>query len=329
MTDIFIIDDSVLFRTKMSKDIESQQDLKVVGTANDAMIAKKRFNTFDTFPEIVILDIEMPTIDGLTFLKDYLSKIDTKVIVCTSNYDKYKNKALLYGAVDIIDKTNINKSTDILINTINKFKNPNKKAINKINLNYNHSLRSNNLKLVAIGTSTGGLEVLEEIFSSLPKNTPPILVVQHMGRDIIPTFIPKLQQVSNVKIKEATHNEIINHSTIYVAPFGKHLTIKSYENSYKIIISDGEKVSYHKPSIDILFNSVASSAKNNALAFILTGMGYDGVDGIKNIKLSGGKTFAQDEKSCKVFGMPKAAIESKMIDKIIDPKYIANEIVKN
>ena len=330
MTNIFIIDDSVLFRTKMSKDIELQEDLKIIGTANDAMIAQKRFKMFDDFPEIVILDVEMPQIDGLTFLQNFLSKIDTKVIVCTSNYDTHKRKALLLGAFDVIDKSKINSNNSaILIEAIRKARDPNKKVVKKINLDYNHNLVSNNTKIVALGASTGGLEVLEDIFTSLPSSTPPILVVQHMGRDIMPTFIPKLKSICKVEIKEAKHNEKIKHSTVYIAPFGRHLTIKDSKDGYKIVISDGEKVSYHKPSIDILFNSVASISKKNSLAFILTGMGYDGVDGIKSIKNLGGKTFAQDEQSCKVFGMPKAAIESNMIDKIVKPQDIVSEILSN
>ena len=330
MTNIFIIDDSVLFRTKLSKDIDSEPDLKVLGTANDVMIAKKRFNIFETFPEIIILDVELPEIDGLTFLENDLSKMDTKVIVCATNYNKYKNKALSLGAVDVIDKTKVNiNNSAILIDAIRKVKDKSKKLKKKINTFYNHSLSYNISKIIAIGASTGGLEVLEEIFSSLPISTPPILVVQHMGRDIVPTFIPKLKELCKVDIKEAKHNEIVKHSTVYIAPFGRHLTIINSEDGYKIVISDGEKVSYHKPSIDTLFNSVAIAAKRNSLAFILTGMGSDGVDGIKSIKQSGGKTFAQDEQSCKVFGMPKAAIESKMIDKVIKPEYIATEIISS
>jgi len=329
MTNIFIIDDSVLFRTKMSKDIELQADLKIIGTANDAMIAQKRFKMFDDFPEIIILDVEMPQIDGLTFLQNYLSKIDTKVIVCTSNYDTHKRKALLLGAFDVIDKNKINiDNSALLIESIKKARDPNKKVKVKTNNNYNNT-KMNNSKIIAIGASTGGLEVLEKIFVSLPNKTPPILVVQHMGRDIIPTFIPKFKLSCKVNIKEAKHDEILEQNTVYIAPFGKHLTIKKDINRYKIVISNGEKVSYHKPSIDVLFNSVAKVANKNSLAFILTGMGYDGVDGIKSIKNSGGKTFAQDEQSCKVFGMPKAAIESNMIDKIIKPEYIVSEILSS
>ncbi|MEA3553736.1 MAG: chemotaxis protein CheB [Campylobacterota bacterium] len=330
MTNIFIIDDSVLFRTKMSKDIESQVDLKIIGTANDAVIAQKRFKMFDDFPEIVILDVEMPKIDGLTFLENYLSKVDTKVIVCTSNYKTHKRKALLLGAVDVIDKSQINANNSAkLIEAIKKVRDPNKKVTSAINTSYNHNLVANSSKIVALGASTGGLEVLEDIFSSLPSSTPPILVVQHMGRDIMPTFVPKLKSICKVNIKEAIHNELVKESTVYIAPFGKHLTIKDTVGGYKIVISDGEKVSYHKPSIDLLFNSVASCAKNKSSAFILTGMGTDGVEGIKNIKNSGGKTFAQDEQSCKVFGMPKAAIESKMIDKIIKPQHIVSQILSS
>ena len=331
MTNIFIIDDSVLFRTKMSKDIESQPNLKVIGTANDVMIAKKRFNMLDEFPQIVILDVEMPEIDGLTFLEDVLSRIDTKVIVCTSCIDKYKRKALSLGAVDVIDKKEINqKNSSVLVESINKHKKLIKKSINKTtkimkSINKNFSDK----KLVVIGASTGGLEILEYIFKSLPSKTPPILVVQHMGRDIMSTFIPKLKKLCKVDIKEAMNDEIVEQNRVYIAPFGKHLSIKENKTKYKIVITDEVRVSFHKPSIDVLFNSVAKIRSRNVSAFILTGMGSDGVEGIKNIKTSGGKTYAQDEQSCTVFGMSKVAIESKMIDEIIKPEDIVSQILSN
>jgi len=327
MTNIFIIDDSVLFRTKMTKEIEKNSNFKVIGTANDVDIAIKKLKLLKELPDVIILDVEMPKIDGLTFLKDHLSKLNINVIVCTSYYQKYKQKAALYGAFDVLDKQVIfNKNTDKLISTIEK-------AATKVDSNFKTKIINNNYaktynsKVIAIGASTGGLNILENILLSLPKETPPILIVQHMGRDIIPTFIPKIKRNSSVNIKEAQDSDKIEKNTVYIAPYNKHIIITKKNNELKITISDGEKVSYHRPSIDVLFNSLANCVKQNAVAFILTGMGYDGVDGIKNIKKYGGKTFAQDEKSSKVFGMPKAAIESNMIDKVISDKEIVKEIL--
>jgi len=330
MINIFIIDDSVLFRTKMTKDIELNENLKVIGTANDVDIAIKRLKIFKTLPDIIILDVEMPKVDGLTFLEEYLSQLDTNVIVCTSYYEKYKQKASRLGAFAVLDKQVIfNNNSTILISEINKL-NHIKKFNHTDSKTQKISKRNtlNNSKVIAIGASTGGLNILENILLSLPSEIPPILIVQHMGRDIIPTFIPKIEKHSNIKIKQAKHNDKIEKNTVYIAPFNKHLMVaKDTNGGIKIVISNGDKVSYHRPSIDLLFTSLAESVKQNAAAFILTGMGYDGVNGIKAIKQNGGKTFAQDEQSSQVFGMPKAAIESKVIDRIISDKDIVFEIL--
>ncbi len=330
MVDIFIIDDSVLFRTKMTKAIEQYTKYKVVGTANDVMIAQKKINILDGFPAIIILDVELPKIDGLTFLKDFLSAMECKVIVCTSYYSKYKTKAFSLGAYDVIDKNLIkDKNVDILIDTLNKLNTKDNRKISnytdKFLLKSKYNKNSNHI--IAIGSSTGGLEVLDTILQSLPNTAPPILIVQHMGRDINGTFIPKMLKKSNIHIQEAIHDEPVKNGTVYIAPFNSHLSIKKkYDNKYYIVIQNTEKISYHRPSIDVLFNSFAIYVKSNAMAFILTGMGYDGVDGIKNIKQAGGKTFAQDEKSCTVFGMSKVAIESNMIDQVLTPQDIVKVI---
>jgi chemotaxis protein methyltransferase CheR len=183
-------------------------------------------------------------------------------------------------------------------------------------------------KVIAIGSSMGGLSIIEDTLLSLKENTPPILIVQHTSRDILPSIIAKLSPKCKVTIKEAKNDEIIEQGTVYFAPHNKHLSIKNISNGiYKTLLKDGEKISNHKPSIDFLFNSLAKEVKRHTIAFILTGMGNDGVDGIKNIKLSGGKTYAQDEDSCEVFGMAKLAIEDGYIDKVITPKEISKQIL--
>ncbi|MEA3315508.1 MAG: CheB methylesterase domain-containing protein [Campylobacterota bacterium] len=186
-------------------------------------------------------------------------------------------------------------------------------------------------KIIVIGLSTGGLDVLENFIPKLPSNKiPPILIVQHSSRDLSKTFIPKLIEKSNIDIKVAKNNEIIKENTIYFPPFNNHLLIKEVENdSYKIIITSNNLHTFHKPSIDILFSSIAEEVKQNSIAFILTGMGNDGVKGISNIKKNGGKTFAQNELSSKVFGMPKSAIKLGIIDKIIDIDEIVREVISS
>jgi chemotaxis protein methyltransferase CheR len=182
-------------------------------------------------------------------------------------------------------------------------------------------------KVVAIGSSMGGLSVLEEVLSTLNENIPPILIVQHISRDTLSNSIKKLSKKCKVKLKIAQDGEAIEKSTVYFAPYNKHLSIKKIsQGMYKTILSDGARVSNHKPSIDILFNSFAKEVKSHATAFILTGMGNDGVEGMKNLKASGAKTYAQDEESSEVFGMARIAIDSGYIDKVIHPKDIAKYI---
>ena len=317
MLNIFIIDDSVLFRTKLTKEIESNTSLNVLGTANDADIAQKRLRLLKTPPDVIVLDVELPKVDGITYLKDELSKLDSKVIVCSSFATKYKEQAYKAGAYKVIDKSKI---TQELV--------PAMIQLTKTKSNTTTFLHKNTTStIVAIGASTGGLEVLDTILTSLPAKTPPILIVQHSSRDIAHTFLPKLQQKCKITIKEAKHGEIIEPNTAYFAPYDKHLLIKKEQrNRYKIIIDSNNKDSYYKPSINMLFNSMAQEVQRNSTAFILTGMGNDGVEGIKNIKKTGGKTFAQDEQSCVVFGMPKVAINENSIDMVLTPKEIATQI---
>ena len=316
MITVFIIDDSVLFRTQLTKTLESIANLQVVGTANDAAMAEKKLKLLKDVPNIVILDIEMPKVDGLTFLKDILSKLDTKVIVCTSYYEKYKKEALKYGAASVLDKKDILQDSKTIISQIEKLS-----ASSRPTMQRRTFAKNNISKVVVIGSSTGGLDVISTILKLLPSNTPPILIVQHLGRDIFSTLLPTLQETTKVKLKEAQDGEDVLPNTVYFAPFATHLKIKKISyGSYKIELNDDEKVSYHKPSIDVLFNSAAKEVGKDTSAFLLTGMGFDGVDGIANIKKQGGFTFAQDEQSSQVFGMAKVAIEKGVIDKVLSPK---------
>ena len=321
MKDIFIIDDSVLFRTKITKEIEDKTEFKVIGTANDTQIATKKLKLLKTAPDIILLDVELPGMDGLTYLKELLEvhKIKSKVVVCTSYWAKYKDKAIQNGAFKVVDKENYKEIFTLLDNLYNK------PTISQSHFNLSSKQTKN--KLIAIGASTGGLEILSEILQPLPSTISPIVVVQHLSRDILYTFLPKIQEKCKVKLKVAHHGVKLEDGCVYFAPYNKHLKVKKVGlNDYEIVLDDSNDT-FHKPSIDILFHSIAKEVKHNAVAFILTGMGNDGVEGIKAIKDAGGKTYAQDKDSCVVFGMPKAAIESKKIDDILTPMQIVDKII--
>jgi two-component system chemotaxis response regulator CheB len=183
-------------------------------------------------------------------------------------------------------------------------------------------------RVVAIGSSMGGVPIIEEILYSLPQKTPPILIVQHMSKDILPRLISKLSLNCKIDIKEAQNAETLKSNTVYFAPYNKHLCIKKISKGvYKIELKDGERVANHKPSIDVLFNSLAAEAKTQAKVFLLTGMGNDGVEGVKSVKANGGKTYAQNEESSEVFGMAKAAINEGVIDRVLSPSEIVQYII--
>lgn len=215
----------------------------------------------------------------------------------------------------------------------NKVKQISPSIYKKTNINKNlHNIKKNwhnktTQKVVAFGSSMGGLTVIESILPQLKENSPPVLIAQHLSRDLLHSIIAKLLKKCVVELKVAKHDEQLEPGTVYFAPYDKHLKIKRISSGiYKTILSDEQKIANHKPSIDVLFNSLATEAKIHGIAFILTGMGNDGVKGIENIKKAGGKTYAQDEESCEIFGMAKLAIDRGYIDMVVKPDHIVNKI---
>lgn len=360
---IFLIDDSVVFRQSFIKYIEAFPKINIIGTANDAVMGEKKLKISTLKPDVIILDIEMPKIDGIDFLKQIMHDDPMRVIVCSSYIESkphLRQQALAAGALKVIQKPTF-KDDDLLskelieaIRSVAKMPISNNKHLSfgsysnntsrqAYNTSVNHptkasfeqkSYLTNHIdikqqssqmisKIVAIGSSTGGAAVVEKIISLLPNKIPPILIVQHMAPDILSSFVKRINTNSKFEIKIASNNEKILPNTIYFAPGDKHLKIKKLSLSeYHTILTDGEKVSHHKPSVDVLFESFAAEIGNKTVAFILTGMGFDGAQGMKHIKQKGGRTFAQNEKSCVVYGMPKEAVNLGAVDKEISPEDI-------
>jgi len=315
---VFVIDDSMLHIKNILRILNTESNIKVMGYAQSVKESKEKLSKMIEYPDVILLDIEMPEIDGLTYLKDELSNTQAKVLILTAYSDKYINKAREYGASGLVDKLVIKANNeqvliDAIISTYKKKRKSSKSLI--------QSFPSS--RVVAIGSSTGGLRIIEEILLKLPPLTPPIIIVQHMAHDKINSFIKRIQNKCNVELKVVIDKENVEHNTVYFAPYDKHIKIKRISNKqYILYTSDEDKVNNHKPSVSILFNSVAKEVGMDAMAFILTGMGNDGVDGIKNIKNRGGKTYAQDEASCTVYGMPREAVKIGAINKIIKPEMI-------
>jgi two-component system chemotaxis response regulator CheB len=316
---VFIIDDSILVRVTIKKIIKSCNEIEVLGEANNPVEAFEVFKKVG-LPDVFILDIEMPKMDGITFLRKIKEQKPIPTIMCSSVIEHGSNnsiEALRLGACDIIIKPKIglnNCIDDITDEFISKIKAAAcSKSItikDKSNNIINTPLMHTN-KIVAIGSSTGGVHTLESIFTKLQANHAPIVVVQHMPEGFTYAFANSLNKLciySNVK--EAQEGDVLHDGDILIAPGNKHMEIAKHNASdYIVVLKDYPKVSSHKPSVDVLFTSVANVLNKKAIAFILTGMGKDGAAGIMKIKNAGGVTYGQDEATSVVYGMPKVAFD--------------------
>ncbi len=344
---VLVCDDSALVRQTLSDIINSDPALTVIGTAADPYFAAKKIKS--EIPDVITLDLEMPRMDGLTFLKTLMSQYPIPVILISSLTEKGSYlaiKALELGAVEIICKSEIRNTeehineTKIRITDAIKaaFVTPVKKldsnktikedgVIIKPNITTTSINYKTTDKVIAIGASTGGTEAIRFILKNISVTSPGILITQHMPAGFTKSFADQLNTICQITIKEAIDGEKILLGHAYIAPGGKHMELYKSGVKYHIRIRDGDLVNRHKPSVDVLFNSVAKHAGQNALGIILTGMGRDGADGLLNMKDAGSRTIAQDEKSCIVFGMPKEAIKIGAADQILSLKDIPQRLL--
>jgi len=342
---VFIIDNSVMVRTLFSQVINEHNEMNVVGVAGDPIMAERKMANLDI--DVIILDIEMPKMNGLDYLKQIMSSRPIPIIMC-SNLVEDKNsaqaqRALSLGAVGLIGKNN-SKIREFIVNSSNLLiQNIKQASVSKIKRDSSLSQSSCPISpvkrtlyknkftdgtIIAIGSSTGGVQIIEQILKDLPAQTPPILIVQHMPAAFVSSMAARINSICKIEVKEAVDGEIVQSNTAYISPGNIHMYIKKVDSVFRILLSDGIKISHHKPSVDVLFNSFAKEVPGyNIKAFILTGMGFDGAAGINAIKKSGGKTYAQDELSCTVYGMPKEAIKLGAIDRSLTPSEIPTYII--
>lgn len=342
----FIVDDSAIARTTISALLEGESDIALHGVAQDPILAQSKFERYG-WPDVIILDIEMPRMDGLTFLRKIMHERPTPVIICSSVAQKGSRnamEALSLGAVEVIAKPEVGLKSFLeeskywLIHAIKaayaakdgmqkrkRFmpvvrkeggvsSKENADVILPLKTMLSHSVTH---PIIVIGSSTGGVQALEHILPFLPEKTPPILVVQHMPPGFTRSLADRLNRICAMSVKEATDGDKLFHGQVLIAQGDRHMTLKRSFNAYSVEVKDGPKVSRHKPSIDVLFRSVANEAGANATGFLLTGMGDDGAKGLKEMKERGAKTYAQDEKSCIVYGMPKVAFELGAVMKVM------------
>jgi two-component system, chemotaxis family, protein-glutamate methylesterase/glutaminase len=351
---VFIIDDSAVVRTTIGALVEHDKNILLMGSASDPIMAEEKFRK-NGWPDVIILDIEMPRMDGLTFLKKVMRERPTPIIICSSvaqKGSKYSVEALSYGAVEVISKPEMGikefleeskghflyaikaaaKSKARMPHSAPKASIPiSAEDLNKNSADAMLPLRSKMMgatqTIVAIGSSTGGVQILERILKALPEKIPPVVVTQHMPAGFTKSLAERLDSICNVTVKEAEHGDKLLYGRVLLAPGDKHMMVKRQGNSFIVEIKDGPKVSRHKPSVDVLFRSCANEAGGSAYGFILTGMGDDGARGLREMRDSGAKTYSQDEASCIVYGMPKAAVEMGASMGALTPEQIV-EIIK-
>lgn len=333
---VLVVDDSAVVRKVFREELSRERDIEVIGTAPDPYVARDKIVKLK--PDVVTLDIEMPRMDGLTFLKKLMKHYPLPVIIVSSLTEKggkLAMDALSLGALEVMSKPSTAYSVgEMGIQLIDKIR---AVARVKVKPKGESSSSSENIqikktpkalskttnKIIAIGASTGGTEALKAILTEMPPNAPGILVVQHMPANFTTSFAERLNELSAMKIKEARDGDSLVHGVALLAPGNYHMLLKRSGARYYVQIKKGPLVHHQRPAVDVLFHSVAAYAGGNAVGVILTGMGSDGAFGLLKMKEAGARTMAQDEKSCIVFGMPKEAIKLGAAEKVVPLKSIA------
>ncbi len=322
---VLVIDDSLLFRNVLKNELNNDSHIEVIGTAVDPIDAMEQIKALK--PDIITLDVEMPKMNGLTFLKRLMVENPMKVVLVSAlNISVFD--ALQAGAVDFVKKPDMSVGNELqfffkelktkikitsiakLVTNISSIKEePHKVALPKLKpkLDQFKTIKTSLTKIIAIGASTGGTEATLEILKELPNDIPGILITQHMPPGFTKMYADRLNKICDVEVREAKDGDRIEKGIALIAPGDKQMKLVKDDKGFYVTCRVGEKVSGHCPSVDVLFNSVAEIAGKNSIGIILTGMGKDGAQGLLNMKKSGAQTISQDEKTCVVYGMPMVA----------------------
>ncbi|MBL8435426.1 MAG: chemotaxis response regulator protein-glutamate methylesterase [Zoogloea sp.] len=332
---VMIVDDSAIVRQVASAAISAQPDMEVMATAADPLFAIEKMRR--QWPDVIVLDIEMPRMDGLTFLRKLMAERPTPVVICSSLVDagaRASVEALAAGAVSLVSKPKVGvkqflqDESDSLVAAVRaaagaRLRPRLQAAVPRPKLTLDSLPRGPNIppaggrtRVVAIGTSTGGTQALEAVLTALPEEVPGIVVVQHMPAGFTDMFARRLDGLSSIRVREAKHGDRIEPGLALIAPGGRHLQLARDGRGYFVSVVDGPLINRHKPSVDVLFRSVARMAGGNALGIIMTGMGDDGALGLKEMRDAGASTIAEAEETCVVFGMPKEAIQRGAVEAV-------------
>lgn len=353
---VLIVDDSAAVRTTLSDIIASDPELEVMATAADPYIAVERIRA--EVPDVIFLDIELPRMDGITFLRKLMSQRPIPVVICSSHAGEGSDtllEALEAGAVDVVQKPRVDTAQFLHDSRIRiceaaksaaharmkgRVRPPAPKLQVEAKLTADAVIPPRSAAraasaaasmpttepVVCIGASTGGTEALRDVLEALPATSPGIVIVQHMPERFTAAFARRLDALCQMEVKEAEDGDVVEAGRVLIAPGNRHMALHRAGSRYTVNIIDGQHVSRHRPSVDVLFRSAAYAAGRNALGILLTGMGDDGAKGLLEMKDAGATTLAQDEESSVVFGMPKEAIALGAAQKVVALKRVATEI---
>lgn len=345
---VMIIDDSAVVRQVLTSTLAEDPGIEVIGSASDPVFALDKMQRL--WPDVIVLDVEMPRMDGITFLKKLMVERPTPVVICSTLTEKGATttmQALAAGAVSIVTKPQVNlrqflvDATDDLINAVKAAARANvrrmpapagvatpmaKLSADAI-LPAGQAMARTTETVVAMGTSTGGTQALEYVLTALPRVCPGIVIVQHMPEHFTAAFAERLDALCKIEVREARNGDRVMPGRALIAPGGRHMLLKRSGAQYQVDIVDGPPVSRHRPSVDVLFRSTARSAGSNALGIIMTGMGDDGARGLKEMLEVGARTLGQDENSCVVYGMPKEAFKIGAVEREIPLQKIPEAIL--
>lgn len=344
---VLIVDDSALVRQTLQDILSADAHIEVMGTASDPFIAAEKIKR--EIPDVITLDVEMPRMDGITFLQKLMTQHPIPVVICSSLTDSHSEttlKALEYGAVDIIQKPLLGTKQFLEESRVRicdavkaasqakvrhlteRRKVEPKLTADAVIAKPTKAMIETTEKVVVVGASTGGTEALRVFLEVLPPDAPPIAIVQHMPEHFTAAFAKRLDGICRISVKEAEDNDTLIRGRALVAPGNRHMLLKRSGARYYVEIKDGPLVCRHRPSVDVLFRSAARYAGKNCVGVIMTGMGDDGAKGMAEMKEAGAVTIAQDEKSCVVFGMPNEAIKRGAVDRVVSLGNIAGELLR-
>lgn len=341
---VLIVDDSAVVRQVLSGLLDRAPDITVMAAVADPIFAMERMK--QCWPDVIVLDVEMPRMDGITFLKKIMSQRPTPVVVCSTLTQEGADttmQALSAGAAAVVCKptlglkTFLQDSSSDLLSVVRGVANARVKNLvahqrppivpEQSRRTVRAALAHTTERVVAIGTSTGGTQALEAVLTALPGVAPGIVIVQHMPERFTAMFAERLDKICQIQVREAQSNDRVLPGRALIAPGGRHMRMRRDGAYYYVDVIDGPPVNRHRPSVDVLFSSVAKAAGVNAAGFIMTGMGGDGAGGLLEMRTAGACTIAQDEETCVVFGMPAAAIARGAVESVLPLEELANEIM--